>query len=162
MMIHSANRIAGTLAAVCLLLASARCIADSVDITLPGAVSFTIMDISQSTTGSPDPSAVSFTNYTPGTGTTLHISIQASTSDFTRPTPAGGAIPATSLSWSAGAPTSGGSTFSGSLSALSYTEVYRGGVASNSFNLTWTLAPLDPGVRAGTHTLTATWRIESL
>ena len=136
--------------------------ADSVDITLPASVSFTVTNITQSTTGSPNPSTVSYDPYVPGTGTTLHISIKADSADFTRPVEAGGFIAAAGISWTAGAPSGGGSTFSGQLSSDSYTEVYQGIPTSNSFNLTWTLGSLDSSVRAGLHLLSATWKLESL
>lgn len=150
------------LALGCFCLYCVACHADSVNVTLPPSVSFMVTDITQSTTGNPSPTAVTFTDYAPGGGSNLHISIQSSAADFTKPGDAGTAIPAAKLSWNAGSPSAGGATFSGTLSAVTYTEVYHGNAASNSFDLTWTLAPLDPTIRAGTHALVATWKVESL
>lgn len=169
MTLHAHNRRVSSctrslyLALGCFVLWAPICRADSVNnITLPSAIGFTVTDVLQSTTGNPDRAAVSFTDYIPGTGSTLHIGIQANASEFVRPDGAGGSIPASSVTWTAGAPASGHSTFNGALDALLSTDVYRGNAPANSFNMTWTLAPLNPTVRAGTHALSATWKVESL
>lgn len=139
------------------LLASAACRAQiTVDITLPGTISFTAMNITQSATGSPDPCVVEYSAY--NGGGTLKISIQAGSAYFTRPGGAGWEIPASNVSWTA----SGGGSSSGTLSSSSFTQMYSGTAVASSFSLTWHLAALDASVRAGLHTITATWKIESL
>jgi hypothetical protein len=148
-------------AAACLMLACAACRADSVNIVLPGSVTFIVTDITQSTPGLPSPCTISYSDYVPGTGSKLRIGLQAQTADFVRPTEDGSAIPSLNLSWTGGLPVNGGVTDSGQLLYADVGQVYEGTAASNTFDVTFVLAPLDPGVRAGSHTLTATWRVES-
>lgn len=135
--------------------------ASSVDITLPVSVTFVIPNVSQDTTGSPNPTTISYSAYTGGT---LRISLIADTSDFVRPSGAGGSIPASNILWTVGglADPGGGTAYAGTLNSTSYTTIYEGTALANSWDTTWTLSAPGASVRAGIHSLTATWKIESL
>jgi len=137
--------------------------ADSANVTLPTMVSFQVSNVNLATTGSPDPTLVSFEDASIPPGYAVRISIQANSTDFTPPVEAGTTIPASYISWT----TSGsinGTGYSGTLSATSFTVILLGNTnaTSASTNVSWTLDPLPEGVRAGSHTLNATWKIESL
>ena len=131
--------------------------------TIPTSVSFFVTDVSLSTTGTPNPSTASFTDAVLTSGNALRMSIQADATNFTRPVEAGGSIPATNLSWTISGATNG-QGFAGTLSATGYTKVYESNpdATSGSVNLTWSLAAPGATVRAGAHTLIATWKLESV
>lgn len=132
---------------------------DTVDISLPAAVTFVVGDISASTDAVQNPTQVSYSNFT---GTNLRISIKAENADFTRPIEDGGYIHANLVSWTCTGCGPGGTTHNGSLQGGSYVDIYDGTAASNSFDITWTLATITEAVHAGDHSLTSTWKIESL
>jgi len=131
-----------------------------VNITIPSTVSYIVTDVTQTTTGSPDPFTVEFSGYDGGAN--LRITIIGLSEFFTRPNGAGDAIYVNNISWTAGSPTNGGTTYSGSLLDTDNAFVYEGTPTYNSFPLTWTLDPIGTGVRAGVHTISVQWMIESL
>ncbi|MHB9023646.1 MAG: hypothetical protein ACYC7E_05645 [Armatimonadota bacterium] len=136
--------------------------ADSADVTVPVSVAFQVTDISATTTGDPNPARVSFTDAVLAAGNGLTISVKANAADFTTPG-SGTAIPASKLSWIiAGA--SNGSGSPGTLDSGAFTTVYQGNADATSgyVDLGWRLAAPPAGVRAGNHTLTITWKFESI
>jgi len=146
------------------LAAGAPCAAqETVNITLPGAVSFAVINVSTATTGGPNPATITYDSASLTSGHYMRISIEADSANFTRPAAAGGSIPAGNVSWTAGGAT-GGTGYGGTLSATMYTRVFDSETdpSVGSANLTWTLAAPGDTVRAGDHTLTATWKIESM
>ena len=135
-----------------------------VTVSTPPAVSFAVTNVSVTTTGAPSPVTVGYSNATLFLlGQRLRISVKADTSSFSAPQ-GSTAIPAESVSWVVSSAVSGSGS-SGTLSAVSYGEVYRSNtnVSSGSADVTWRLAPLPAaGLRSGSQTLTVRWRIEAM
>jgi hypothetical protein len=134
--------------------------ADSVRITTPAGVSFSVTNVGVATSGAPTATPVSFANLNVGGGEILRISLKAD-SDFVPPS--GPAIPASRVSWTTSAAVNGTGS-SGTLSRFAYTTVFqsRSGRRNGSVNLTWTLAAPGTPIRAGNHVLSARWRLEAI
>ena len=132
-----------------------------VTVTVPSGVSFSVVDVSASTTGSPTPMRISFSNAIGFKGSNkLKISVQADSSTFAGPGTT--RIAVSKVSWTATA--SPGSASNGTLTSTSYTQVYQSPArpTSGSVDLNWTLASIAAaGLRAGTHTLTVRWKFEA-
>ena len=151
--------------ATCLLaalgcLSSAVVFAESVDINLPSAVTFNVMNVTLNTGGGT--SAISYSGADLSPSHHLQISIQADSAQFVPP---GGpsTIPAGNVSWTTGG-TSGGTGSPGTLTAGSFTMVFQSkrNPKTGSVDVTWTLAAPGASIRAGSHLLTAHWRVESV
>jgi hypothetical protein len=153
----------GLIALVALILLPCRAFAqETVSISFPAAVSFGVTNISATTTGTPNPSVIRFSNQILLPVHALRISVKAETADFTPP---GGTtkIPASKASWTTSNANHGiGSN--GTLSSVSYSVVFVGQKNNQpgGIDLTWTLAPPPSGIRAGTHTLTLRWKVEAI
>jgi len=135
--------------------------ADSVTVSVPAFLGFNVVDVTRSTPGAPSPFSVMFSDAVLGPGDSIRMSVQANTSDFIPP--AGPAIPVTNVTWTtSNAVRSTGS--SGTLLSDSYSQVLisNPNAASGSVDLAWTLAAPGGGIRAGNHTLTASWKVESV
>jgi hypothetical protein len=132
---------------------------DTVNVSVPMAVTFTVTDVARSTSGAPGPARISFSNASLD-GRALRISVQADAASFTPPS--GSSIPASKVSWSAAG--NGGLGMSGTLGSSSYAMVFQGNPATPSghVDLGWTLAAPGSGIRAGVHQLTIRWKIESI
>ncbi|MDO8682555.1 MAG: hypothetical protein Q7N50_03640 [Armatimonadota bacterium] len=147
------------------MLVCASCVgvtfAESVDITVPTSVVFNVIDISTATTGSPNPTTVSFVNANLVSGSALRISVKANAADFI--SPGGTAIAASNVSWTTGN-AQGGTSFNGSLSSVGFTEVYQSNAnpTSGTVDIVWSLAAQGSGIRGGDHTLAITWKLESV
>ncbi|MHB1461835.1 MAG: hypothetical protein ACYC1M_11185 [Armatimonadota bacterium] len=137
--------------------------AESVDISVPSSIGFYVTDVTMPTTGSPNPTAVSFSNANLNLGNSLRISIKADTTDFVTPSGGGAAIPAAYVSWTTSGAV-GGTGFNGSLNYLTFTDVFQSvaNPLSGTVDMSWRLAPLPAGIRAGNHTLSITWKLESI
>jgi hypothetical protein len=133
-------------------------------VTVPTGVQFNIADTSASVVGTPATQVtfsapIGFTN-----AEKLRISVQANANTFSGP--GNVQIPAGKVSWMATA-IGGGTASSGTLTAGTYTLVYvsKANLKANSTGAvaqTWTLNPIAAaGLRAGTHSLTVTWKVES-
>lgn len=143
-----------------LLLGPRPSSAQSVAVTVPSAVSFSVVNVAASTTGSPNPMRVSFSNVRNfKKSDRLKISVKAETSTFSGP---GTVHPsAGSVSWTASG--NGGTGSNGTLDSVSYTQVYLSSANPNSgsVDLHWTLGSIAAaGLRAGAHTITVRWRFE--
>jgi hypothetical protein len=159
---HTAALIPVTATLLAMALCCARPVfADSVDVNIPSFLGFDVQDVTQATTGSPDPFTVAFSNAVLTSGNTLRISVIASAPSFTPP--AGPAIPVSNVTWT---PTGAvhGSGNPGTLSGTVYSDVYdsAANATSGSVNLSFSLAAPGGGIRAGNHTVSATWKIESV
>lgn len=134
---------------------------ETVDVTVPISATFFVTDVSLSTTGSPNPTTVSFSNAGLSSGNALRISVQADAADFTPP--AGNAIPASKISWTTSNP-QGGIGSNGTLISTAFTQLYQSNTdpTSGSVDATWTLDAPGSGIRAGNHTLTLRWKFESV
>jgi hypothetical protein len=134
---------------------------ETVNIVVPSAVSFPVTDVTQSTSGGPSPTTISFANANLKPGKALRVSVQADGAAFTPPS--GSSIPTSKASWTTvGA--AGGTGWSGTLGSSSYALVFQSDPARTSghVDLAWTLAPPGSGIRAGTHQLTIRWKLESI
>jgi hypothetical protein len=134
---------------------------ETVHVNAPLAVNFSVTDVTRSTTGNPDPGTLAFSGADLIPGRSLRISIQADAATFTPPS--GPGMAAGKVSWViAGA--AGGTGSNGTLSSSSYALVFESdpGRTSGHVDLTWVLAPPDPGIRAGAHQLTIRWKLEAI
>ena len=132
---------------------------DSVKVTLPMSVSFAVTNVSASTTGSPSPTAVSFSNAVLVLTTKVRLSVKAD-GDFVPPS--GRAIPAALVSWTTSSPVQGVGS-NGTLSVTAYGQLFEGSPnkTSGSVDVTWALAPPGTPLRAGIHSLTMRWKVEA-
>jgi hypothetical protein len=148
-------------AAAALAFASLADAQETVRITIPSSVTFNVSDVSRSTTGDPAPTVASYTDAQLVALHRLRVSVKADAVSFTAP--GGAAIPASNLSWTTSA-AQGGTASSGTVSASAYRLLYESNLLpmSGSVDVTWTLAAPGPGIRAGVHSLTLRWKVESI
>ena len=137
-------------------------VSEQATVTVPATVTFTVSDVTQTTDSAAQ--AVTVTSIVLETATKqLKISIQANAASFTPPA-ASTTWDAGDVSWNAGTWTDATGA-SGTLSDAAYNEIATcdAGVAGCSVaDLVFTLAA-KPGVTiAGTHSLVATWKFESI
>jgi len=138
---------------------------DKVDITLPTTITFPVTDVRAATTGIPAPTLITFEKGNLHDNMHLQISVKANAAVGTPPG-GGPAIPAGSFSWTV-ANATGGSGFNGTLSYSDFTVVYQSipwqhTALTGTINLNWKMAPPPTGAYAGTHTLSITWKVESI
>jgi hypothetical protein len=135
--------------------------ADSVTVSIPSFLNFNITDVARSTTGSPSPFVVAFSNAVLNPGESVRISVEATAAQLTAP--AGASIPVSNVSWTA-ANAVNGTGSGGTLRSDAYSQVLQGNpdAVSGSVNLTWSSAAPGSGVRAGSHTLGLSWKIEAV
>jgi hypothetical protein len=133
---------------------------ESVTITLPTTITFSVTDVTSATPADLDPVTVQFSGAVINPGRVLRISIIADSSTLAGP--GGSTIPASAGSWTVSGAT-GGSGTAGTLSSSSYTRVFQSTqtAVSGSFDLSFTLAPVPGTLRAGNHTVTVRWKLES-
>ena len=132
----------------------------TVRVTVPAMVAFSVTNVSVATLASTGATPVSFDLALLGLGRALRISVKAD-ADLTPPS--GTAIPASNVSWQTSNVT-GGVGVNGVLSKTAYTQVYQGnvGALSGHVDLTWTLSPPGSAIRAGTHQGLLRWKFESV
>lgn len=160
--------IAGTrvvpLAIVLLALVSPRAVRAQqvVTVTVPPGVSFNVVDVAASTSGTPNATQVTYDTPTGfSTNEKLRIFVQADSNTFVGPD---SAIPASKVSWTATA--AAGNPSNGTLAFGTYKQVYVSPnrlkpTSSGSVTLAWSLASIAAaGLRSGTHTLTIRWKFE--
>ena len=151
--------IAIALAAGCWLTTLTAQATESVRITLPAAVGFAVTNVGVSTTGAPNPTTASFAMLSVSGSKVLRISVKAD-SNFVPPS--GAAIPASNVSWATTGATNGIGT-NGVLNTTAYGQVFVSAAGRKSGNVTvrWTLAAPATPLRAGLHSLTVRWKLES-
>ena len=132
---------------------------ETVSITIPAAVGFAVTNVSAATAGSPASGTVSFSSLNVSGGNVLRISVKAD-GNFTPPS--GTAIPASRVSWTTSG-ASNGTGSNGTLSTSAYGQLFQSsnGKKSGSVNVSWSLAAPGSGIRAGVHTMTVRWKLES-
>jgi hypothetical protein len=142
-------------------LASAQ---QSVTVSVPPSVSFSVSDVGSPTHGTPATTQVTYSTaigFT--TAQKLNISVQPMAATFAGPSTG---IAASKVSWTASA--SSGNPSNGTLAFGSYTNVYRSPnkqlpTSSGTITLAWTMGALPAsGLRSGTYTLTVRWKFEAL
>lgn len=154
------SRLPALTLALCLTAAPAAS-QETVQVSVPGWISFDVFDVGASTTGSPEPTRVEFSGADLLPGNVVRISARAESGAFS--TPAGGEIPAGLVSWRAtGA--AGGTVNDGMLDDTSYGLVFQSsaGATAGWVDLVWTLAPPGAEIDAGTHQIELRWKVESV
>lgn len=134
---------------------------ETVSISVPLAITFSVTDVSQSTSGMPNVATVSFSDANLSLGKALRVSVQSDAAAFTAP--GGPSIPVANVSWNnLGA--NGGIGSDGTLSSSSFALVFQSdpGRTSGHVDLGWTLAAPGSGIRAGSHQMTIRWKVESI
>jgi len=137
-------------------------VSEQADVTVPATVTFTVTDVTSTTDGTGD---VSVTSIVLTDGNALKISLQGDAAAFTPPAAGGTTWDVGDVSWAAGTWTNGTGA-AGTLNNTAYTEVAStsANAVSTSSTVTFTLAAkaaADPAIKAGDHTLAATWKFES-
>lgn len=138
-------------------------VAEQVTITVPAAVSFTVSNLANDVDAT-DASVTAANIVMSGAGKSLKISLKADAAAFTPPVALSTTYDAADVSWNAPAWTNGtGAT--GTLSSAGFNEVVTcqaDVTGCNTANLKFTLKAHAGVQYAGSHTLTATWKIESV
>ena len=139
-------------------------VSEQADVTVPGAVTFSVTNVSAGTASSQQ--TVSATTIVLNDGKKLRIEIAPTAADFTAPS--GGSVTWASgnISWDAPSWTGGtGNATSMSGTAGTYAKIVDMTTANSSevstTGLVFTLAAKNTVDRAGSHTLTATWKFSS-
>jgi hypothetical protein len=134
--------------------------AETVTVTLPTLVQFNVTNVGVDTIGSPSPSHASFSDSALKNNRGVHFMVKAD-SNFVPPS--GTAIPASNISWVTSNPSHGIGT-NGTLSTAAYADVFQADSdsVSGGFDMAWKLAAPGTPLRAGTHSLTLRWKLESI
>ncbi|PWT80409.1 MAG: hypothetical protein C5B57_12285, partial [Blastocatellia bacterium] len=110
----------GLVVAVLAFVPSGQALAqETVSISLPASVNFSVTNIAANTTGTPNPSLIRFSNQILLPSHAIRISVKADQSDFTPPSGTT-KIAASKVSWTT-SNTSHGTGSSGTLNSTSYT-----------------------------------------
>lgn len=138
-------------------------VADQARVTVPGGASFTVNDITSSTTSAA--ASVSVSNIVLATASKqLRLSLQAEAAAFTPPVGGAATWAAGDVSWNAASWTNA-SGAAGTLSNSAYNAVATctADVSScSTTGLTFTLAANTTVKRSGSHTLIVRWKFESI
>jgi hypothetical protein len=144
-------------------------VAEQARVTVPASISFSVSDVNASTTqGSV---AIAVQNIVLGTATKqLRISLSGNAASFTPPVAGATTWSASDVSWTAG-PGGGPNAWqnaigsAGTLSSVAFNTVATCDPDATSCSiakLSFTLAAKPTVKRSGAHTLTVTWRFESI
>ena len=133
----------------------------SARVTVPAGVMLNVSNVAAQT-ATLAPVTVSYDNLVVLLGRRFRISVKADAATFTRPTPTGGTIPATNVSWTTSSAVNGTGS-SGGLNSASYVTVFEStsGTTTGSVAMSWRLAAPGGGIRSGNHTLTVRYRLEA-
>ena len=138
-------------------------VSDQAMVTVPSGVTFTVNDVTISTTGSAAP--VTITNIVLATALRkLKISIQADAASFTPPIALATTWSASDVSWTGGTWTAATPAVN-TLSNSAYAEVARcdaDAAACSTSDVAFTLAAKGTVQRSGNHTLVVRWKFESI
>jgi len=132
-------------------------------VTVPTDVTFDVTDVTSTTD---ETGEVSATSIVLTDGNALKIWLKGNAAAFTAPATGGTTWDVGDVSWLAGIWTNSGTGAAGTLSNADYVLVATSAdnAPSTSSTITFTLAAkaaADPAIKAGDHTLTATWKFES-
>ena len=134
--------------------------AEQATVSVTSSVTFSVTNISASTTGSPT-ATVTFSSASLNSGNKLQIRVRTAASNFTKSW--GTAIAANKVTWTTSGASDGGGS-SGTLSSSSYTTAFLSNQnpSSGSITLHFSLAAPGSGTEAGTDTLQLTWEFLSV
>ena len=154
------RRLLGAVAVVAALGTTAFAQAEQCVISAPAVIAFNVTDISLPTTVTVRVDITQIKLI--GRDRRLKLSVRANAANFTPPTPGAITWAASDVRWSAGG-WMGGAGSADTLSSTAFREVALSALDAESLTnntLTFTLAPKDVN-RAGSYTLSVTWRVES-
>ncbi|HEX2253542.1 MAG TPA: hypothetical protein VHQ65_09765 [Thermoanaerobaculia bacterium] len=138
-------------------------VSEQAQVTVPAGVTFAVNDVGASTAASA--AAVTIDNIVLATATKqLKISVQAAAADFTPPVALATTWAATDVTWNAATWTNA-SGAAGTLSSSVYTEVATcaaDAASCSTTGLVFTLGAKPTVQRSGNHTLSITWKFESI
>jgi len=138
-------------------------VSEQARVTVPATVTFAITDVSAGKAASA--ASVTIDNIVLATATQqLKLSIQASAANFTPPVVGATTWSAGDITWNAATWTNATGS-SGTLSSGAYTTVTTcaaNAATCSTTGLIFTIAAKPTVNRAGSHTLTATWKVESI
>lgn len=138
-------------------------VSEQAAVSVPAGVSLNVTNVAASTNASA--ASVSITNIVLATASKqLKVSLQANAASFTPPVGGATTWAAGDVSWNAASWTNAAGA-AGTLSSASYNEVAT--CAADAANcstsgLTFTLAAKPSVKRSGSHTMTVTWKVESI
>ena|SRR2546423_9920440 len=137
-------------------------VSEQARINVPAAITFNVLNVANATAANAD---ITIDNIVLSAATkTVRVSVQANAAAFTPPAGGGNTWAASDVSWVAGSWT-GGTGAAGTLSSAAFVQMANsnaGVSALTTTGLTFTLAGNALVNRSGTHTLTMTWKVESL
>ena len=138
-------------------------VSEQARVTVPATITFAITDVSASKAASA--ASVTIDNIVLATATKqLKLSIQASAANFTPPIVGATTWAAADITWNAATWTNATGS-SGTLSSAAYTAVTTctaNAATCSTTGLIFTIAAKPTVTRSGNHTLTATWKVESI
>ena len=138
-------------------------VSEQARVIVPATVVFTVNDVASATNASA--AAVTIDQIVLASATKqLRVSLQANAASFTAPGGSGTTWSASDVTWNA-ASWSNGTGASGSLSAAAFNSVATCSADTtdcSTTGLVFTLGAKPTVNRAGTHTLTVTWKFESI
>lgn len=138
-------------------------VSEQADVSVPATISFPVTDIASSTSASA--ASVSASNIALDSATKqLKISVQADAAAFTPPVGGATTWAAADVTWNAATWTSATGA-SGTMSAGAFGEVATctaDTASCSTSGLVFTLAPNTSVKRSGDHTLSVTWKFESI
>jgi hypothetical protein len=131
-------------------------------INVPAIITFNVASVAAVTNANAD---ITIDNIVLSSATrTVRVSVQANAAAFTPPAGGGNTWSAGDVSWAAGT-WSGGAGVAGTLSNSAFNQVANSNAGVSALSVTglqFSLAANPLVNRAGTHTLTMTWRVEAL
>ena len=130
-------------------------------VQIPTGAGFNVNNVSAVTTATPAPFSIRLTDIRLSSpNRSVRVSVRAAAPDFTPPN--GPAMPSSLVFWSTSNPQNC-TGINGTLTDTSFTPVLDTikNPKTASVDVTWRLAAPGPSIRAGTHSLTVVWRIES-
>ena len=139
-------------------------VSEQAQVTVPAGVTFNVTNIGASTAASA--ASVTVDGIVLATATKqLKISLQANAASFTPSVVGAGTWSAADVSWGAATFSNSGVGAAGTLSALAYGEIATcaaDAASCSTTDLVFTLAPNASVKRSGNHTLSMTWKFESI
>ncbi|MBI1898665.1 MAG: hypothetical protein HYS04_19350 [Acidobacteria bacterium] len=135
--------------------------ADTASVLFPSSIYFQVGDVGRNAVGNPNPVMIRFVKAEVAAGRVLRISVRAAAQSL-RPA-SGQPIAAANISWTASGAT-GGMGFPGNLRTSTYSTVFQStpNPSAGGVDLLFTLAGPGGRIRAGAHTLSLEWKVESV
>jgi len=157
--IGTACLVAAAAFSLVLLAAPGASAQETVRITLPATVTFSVANVRAGTQGTPAPTSITANQLALVSGHGLRISVKAD-GDLIG---TAGSIPASRVSWTTSSVSKGVGS-NGTLSTAAYTQLFIGQANSSTgrVDVTWTLSAPGTALRASTYQATLRWKLESV